>query len=438
VEALELDDDWSVTFDITGIVSPNFTVVPTTTVTASTEPDNYRLIWELMLETTYQSGGYSKVAAGEVFMDADGYLFADFSKVLDAEVRDSLASPPIPAYDNTDIVSADTIRRYYVRYREAYDNIISPAWSNSSLKKVMCGGVSQSVFASMDFLGTLSADNSLLTWLPDARPVSAEQREYLAWYNYTGSSQTIVLQYDGFLPDGTITPDGRSFLYTTDPVTVGADEVYLIPVGLAQMGITATDVYRYTVRVVDERSNYLVTPEYFSQARTYYVDRSYQEVERQIMYLNGFCCPETIRCTGYVTQELEVAREEAERILEPGYAATVREQYQYDESWQPFFTFRTGFISRLHAHALQELLIYNQAYEIYQEAYIPLLIKDNSFFITETRTGLHAHTFTATPALLHKNYSNVLMVDATLQADLWLTTTNGYWLTIFGQRWAQL
>jgi hypothetical protein len=56
--------------------------------------------------------------------------------------------------------------------------------------------------------------------------------------------------------------------------------------------------------------------------------------------------------------------------------------------------------------------------------------------VTETRQLLHALTFQAVPALRGVNYSNISTTPEAASGDAWLLTTTGYWLTIFGQRWA--
>jgi hypothetical protein len=433
-EALELDDNWSVTWDVSGIATPPaFDVVDTDTVTPSTAPDNYRIVWDLMLETSYRTGGFSKVASGEGFINADSELSINLQHIMDAEVRNSMADPPIPTFDNTAILLSDNLRRYYIRYREEYDDIVSPEWTISDTRQVICGGISQSLFAGTDWLSGLTITNSFLTWKPDYKTVSDDQKEYLAWYNYTGTTKSIVLEYRGTYADGTQTT--TFYLYESPNASALAGETLLIPVGYTQMGRSDTDVISYTVRVIDKSSDYEGgSPVYLSPSRTYQIDRHYRESERYLMYLNGFCCPETVRCTGHFTNDLQVEREDAERILSPGYSTTTRQQFQYSEQWRNFFTYRTGYLPRLEVDSIQELFINNTAYEIYQSAYIPLYIQSKAMPVTETRQGLHSVTFEAVPALLQKNYSNVL-IELSPQNDLWLTSDAGYWLTIFGQRW---
>ena len=434
-EARELDDDWTVTWDITGLTSPNFSVVDTNTVTAIATPDNYRLLWDLMLETTYLSGSYEKVAEGEAFIDADSEISVDLQEILNAEVRSSLADPPIPSYDNSTVLIADNLRRYYIRYREEYDGITGHSWTYDSTRYVVNGGISQSLFTQGDWLDGRSATTSILSWRPDYRKVSSAQKEYLAWYNYTGADANIAVEYQGTFADGTTT--ALSYKYETPNVSEKAGETLLIPVGYEQLGESDSTVVSYSVRVIDKDQPYdPETPTYLSPLRSFQIDRHYREAERFLMYLNGFGCPETVRCTGFFTNDNQVERVQAERILSPGYTSTTRQVFQATKSWSNLFTYRTGYIPRLELDSLQEMFVENEVYEIYEEAYVPLYITTDSMPVTETRRQLHSMTFQANPALAQNNYSNVIPEPAQ-QGDLWLVSDSGYWLTIFGQRWEQ-
>lgn len=431
-EARELNDDWTISWDISSISSPNFSVIDTTTVTDSTAPDNYRLLWELMLETTYLSGSFEKVATGEAFIDADSEIYFDLQHIMDAEVRNSLADPPIPTYANTDVLVADNQRRYYIRYREEYDDIVSPAWTYGTTRYVINGGISQSLFAAGDWLAARSATTSILSWRPDNRRVSPAQKEYLPWFNYTGAAVNIAIEYQGTYGDGTGT--GLAFKYTTPTVSARAGETLLIPVGYEQLGESDEDVVSYSVRVYDVDSPDPETLTYLSPTRTYQIDRHYRQPERFLMYLNGFGCPETLRLLGFFTNDNQVERVQAERILSPGYSTTTRQTFQSSKRWQNLFTYRTGYLPRLELDSLQEMFVENEVYEIYEQAYIPLYITTDTMPVTETRQQLHSLTFQAIPALAQQNYSNVIP-EPEEAGGYWLQTDGGYWLTILGQPW---
>ena len=438
VEAREVSNEWVLAFTVTAASLPH-TIENVTTITATTLPDDHRVLWELFFENTYNDGGFERIAQGEEFINEDSILHLDLSRILTAAIEDNLGDPYVPAYSTAAPVAADNTRRYYLRYREEYDNIASPAWVNDRTAKVMNGGVSQSVFAGTpDWLGGLTIDTCLLTWKPDQKTIAVDQKEYLGWYNYTGSEVDLVLEYRGTREDGTQTT--ALYLYGSPNVNVPNQDTVLFPVSLTALGRTSdTDVVYYTVRVVDKSSGWESgSPTYLSPARLYHVDRTYHQSVRYLQYLNGYGCPETLRCTGYFTNTLRVDRDEAARILEPGYTGTAQQVQQHNEDYTNFFTYRTGHLPKLEMDSLQELFIRGRAYEIFESGYIPLQLTVRDMPVTETRRPLHNLTLVMKPALLARNYSNVLSTNPQ-DNDLWLVNDNsGYWLTIFGQRWQQV
>jgi hypothetical protein len=433
-EALELDSNWTLTWDVSGIATPpTFEVVDTTTVTPSAEPENYRILWDLFLEVDYLSGQYDRVAQGEEFLNASSEAYLNLERILDAQIKTTLATPGIPEYSNEAPLLADNLRRYYIRYREAYDDIEEPSWTLSSVRRVILGGIAQNLFAQGDFLNTINEETAFLTWKPDNRTIGPSTKEYLAWYNYTGSTKNLVLEYRGTYADGSVTT--AYYRYESPNVQALPGETVLFPVGYSEVGQDDDLIVSYKVRVIDRGEDYEGgVPTYLSKSRTYNLDRYYRESERTLMYRNGFGCPETLRCLGYATTDLSTDREDATHILEPGYAATTRERFQSEVSWRNIFTYRTGYLPKLELDSLQEMVIYNQVYEVLPEVYVPLFITNKDMAITETRQLLHALTIVAEPALQQRNYSNIMMDEANA-GEFWLTNNGGNWLTIFGQPW---
>jgi hypothetical protein len=192
---------------------------------------------------------------------------------------------------------------------------------------------------------------------------------------------------------------------------------------------------KYTVRVVTNAST-PEAPSYLSQPRSYYVDRRYFEDVRYLQYLNGFYLPETLRCTGVFGTTLDVERENSLRILTPDYTSTTSERYQHAEDWTNYFRYHTGYMRRFDLDALQELLIYGRAYEVYAEGYIPLLLRGKGFPVHETGQNLYSAEIEAEPALRQINYSNLnIPLDSDALEDGWLLVAGDYWRTVFGQVW---
>lgn len=410
----------------------------TTTVSAeapsdNAAPDNLQLIFEVYYERGYGSGSYEKVATLRGFPDSAGECLFDVSYILWREMLGDTATPPLPDFDNDVTVLADNLRNYYVRYRLQYDDILEADadWIHLGTSTVMLAGISQALFAQTSFLSTLDADNCFLTWYPDGKTVAPSQPEYLPWYNYTDSPKNVVVELVRYTAAG-----AQSTLFRLENgIDIEPQQTALMPVGYDQLSINNTDVLKYTVRLVDESSDYEGgSPTYLSPERTFYVDHDYYEEQRFLMYLNSFFCPVTVRCIGEHSKELEVTRQLSEQVLQPNYVSSISQRYQYDYAIEQYFTYRTGFISRAEMEALQELLAYNEIYEVDSNGYIPLVLEDDSFQITETRQQLHSLTLPMRPRLQPVSYSG--SVDIAVGANgAWRTTGSSFWQTTFGSTW---
>lgn len=436
IEALDTAAGWTVEFDSSGIASGS----PSDfhyAAEASNIPDNYYVLVDIFVENTYDQGDYERVAILKGVPDADSNLHFNIEEVLDKHIFRLIALDsglPIPRFTDNEVVKADVTRRYFFRYTEYSDDLAEPVVATSDIKLALCGGIAANLWAEYDFFTSIGIDNSLLTWYPDGKNVSTEQPEWLSWYNYTGEAKTIVLQLIRYTATETL-PNLYAF-DILEKVEAQDKEILLIPCGYEQLGIDDEDeVLKYTVRVVDADSDWEGgNPEYLSQARTFYVDIFYYEEKRYVQYLNGFCLPETLRCVGNFSSDLEVQRETTTRLLTEDYSSAFRELKQAAHDYDNIFTYRSGYLSKHEVDALQELLLYNHAWEVYEEGYIPLLIRSDRFALFTTRQYLHSVAFEAVPALRRRQYSNVTIPMTEEQAG-WRTAADSFWKTTFGSPW---
>jgi len=438
IQAIETTNDWVVAWDVTGLSGSPSAI--TAAAVADNTPNGLELLMDVYFEETYESGDYKLVAELSEKPGSDGNIAFNISEILASEIIRTLADPPIPSFSTNTVSKADNIRQYYVRWRQNYDDIVaSPinptdnVWQNLGAQKIICGGISQNLYADYDFFNNLSSSNSLLTWYPDGKTVSLDQPEYIPWINYTGSDKVVALLVTTTDVDGATATTHK---YTDYLVTVGAWETALLPCGFNQLGLDdAIDIKKYSVQVVFKD---IEVPEnddiIYSQTRTFYVDYDYHIEERYLMYLNGFCVPQTLRCLGNFTNELEVDRQESTKILPPDYSSTTAEEFQHSEAFDNYFTYRSGYLTKWEIDALQELAIYNMLFEVYEEGYIKLLIKNKQFPITETRQQLHSMEIVTVPALKARSYSNV-GIPMTVEQEGWRTSFPSFWKTVFGLTW---
>lgn len=412
----------SITITPTGITGSSTT---STDAVADNTPDNYRVIAELFFENN--DGLFeSKLTISEK-PDNFGVIAFDLADDIHKLLKDSFDSPPIPAFDNNDPLQANILKKFYIRYREDYDGFTA-VWLESSIRKAMCGGLLKQTFATRDFFSSFHEGNSFLTWYPDGKSISVNQPEYLAWYNYTGAQQVVYLEVTMVEEDGTDTVIRK---YQSLILTIPAEEVYLFPCGYNQLGLSdeGLNIKKYSVRVALSEDPIPVTTTYLSQGRSYYVDPVYYHDERFIVYLNGFCVPETLRCLGIKDTFLEVQRQEAEQILPINYQELDAEYKQYDVSFFHPYIYRSGYLSKAEVEALQELLIYNDSYEVRQDGYLPLRITDNRYSIFTSRQFLHSIQFRSRSRYSEKAYSNsnMILVDPSAEPDFWNTGEDNWW-----------
>lgn len=416
---------WTLTVTNTG----GFTV---TAVAASADatPDNYRVMLEVYVERTYRGGDFTLAAQLDgVHESGTGFVYFDLSSVLSAECRAARAEPLVPTWGTTTPFLGDNFRRYYFRYTEEYGSpAVAQDWTHGLTKLALDAGVSQATFAEGDFLGGLDETDALLTWMPDGRKISLTQPEWLAWYNHEGATRTVYLRVVWY--DIADNSEGGDDYYFEPGLSVRAGEVAIFPVSPEIFGLdAAVNAYRYTVEVYHTS----ISPAALSQARTYYIDREYYETERYLQYLNGFGTPECVRCTGHWGKKLSVDRQLAEKPLLPGYNTLASDRYQYGRLWDNELTYRTGFITRQEAEALQELLIAGEVYDVSADGYIPLQVKTTSFVVTETRQELHSYEFVAQPRLDMKNYSKKKLNS--IYGAAWLDEFGNPWFDAFTIPW---
>lgn len=410
--------------------SDGYPVTPLAAMDDST-PANYRVLFEVFFEKTYRGGDYISAALLEGQPDGEtGYLFFDIGQVLESQCRAYRSEPLVPTWSTVTPVIADNLRRWYVRYTEqAGIPATTQDWQYTDVKLAMDGGISQSAWAeNPDYLETLTTGNSILSWLPDGRPVVKEAPEFLAWFNTTHADAMLRLNRQLFSATDGLAYENQTW-YDASPIVARPYETVLFPLRplLNATDFDNPDAYKSRMVVLDE-ADMEVSPPWI-----YYHDKTYYESLRHIQYINGFGVPETWTCRGQYAKRLRVSRSTAQRPLSPGFDAYATDTFQYASESEPQFTYRTGYLSKGLAETLQELLMVGELYDVSEDGYVPLLLTSNDFQITDTRESLHAYEFTAVPRLRLRNYSKRAVVAPDLNA--WQEPGGEYWFDTAIQPW---
>ena len=400
---------------------------------ADNTPSGLKAIVDVFVERTHMAGDYRLAASLSERPSPTGDCVFDIADILDKTLERGIATTlPIPIFNSTTPQLANTTRRYYIRYREEYDGLTSVSWGMTTPKKVLLGGLAQTFANTYDFFANLGASNSLLTWYPTGKEIDRTQPEYLFWYNYTNEEKEIVLEVTEIAEDNT---SSSTWAHEANGVSVAPGEVLIIPCGYTQLGLTDEDTREIRVRIADSSVAYDPgTPAYLSQSRRYAIDYHKRRTVRYLQYLNAFGLPETIRCIGSFNNDLEVQRSISSNVNTDNTTAYTRE-YQFNQAYTNYFTYRTGYVSTEEASALQEMLIYNRAWEVYSLGYIPLVITDSRFQVSDTDEFVRAVRFRATPAIKQRIYSNVQIDVGAETGEGWQTPDSQFWLTAFGEIW---
>ena len=402
-----IQDGWSVSFSDSVIedvfIPPSFGNLP---AVADARPASHKILYEVFFEEIYSAGVFRLIASLETYADASGFVAFDIQDILDSAFRNALSAQPIPTFSSVTPQQSQNLRRYYVRIAERYG---SPATTHpwqylgaiSTPNVLRLGGVAQNLWQdNPHWLDSTSVADSIMSWYPRAKVVGLDQPEWLA-YQAKEEGETVSLQIISTNEDGVTTT--YDMFNTTPHNPLRRGETMLFPIGATKIGLTnIEDVIRYQVRVQE----YGNSGNFKSLFFTYYIDRQYYESSRYIVYLNGFGVPQTLRCTGVFSPSVNFDRTHSKRPLSPfgdvAQSGEVAMRSRTDET----FTYRSGYLRPDEIQALQELLVSDYVYEVFEEGFIPLKIIDKQFKLPETGQFMSVIEFSAMPRIDYRNYSN--------------------------------
>lgn len=379
----------SVSGDVSEVILTNF---------LKPDRENIFILYELFFEEQLGSGIYKDVLSSSAAPDDDGSLNIDFFSALDAEILDSFETPPLADLANEDVFKNDLIRRYYVRFSESVNGILS-AWEYDCVRIAHCGGVSKEDFAKQDPFDYIQANKRFLTWQSNNKEIHIDQKDWLTFINHTGDSSTFRVNLHVFFTDG-------SSVVSITALEEDLDnwESMTIPIGYNELDLgvisPAKTIYRYDVWITDT-----VTPSVVSEIRTYYVDCNFYECSNLLVYLNNYCSPESFLTRGEWKTSLKISRLFSEKTLPINYKIVNGQEFQVNQISKNFFDVRTGYLSKDYIVSLQSMLISGFLFLVDKLDYIPLTLDANSFNITECRKFLHTLDFKVNKSIQLNNYS---------------------------------
>src|SRR5574343_385390 len=188
------ESNWALTFSSTGgiVTSTDAPIAPV----ASNIPQQYRIRYEVFFEKTYNGGDFLKVYSGFADADTEGYSTIDVSDTLHTYMRQNcmMLAPP-QYYPTVSPYVVDNVRNFYVRFCEEYGvPSVTQAWSYSTVKKVLYGGIADNLFNYDSPINRIGGLNAFLSFQQNRKTVIPAVAEWLPWYNFTNQARTVRLQ----------------------------------------------------------------------------------------------------------------------------------------------------------------------------------------------------------------------------------------------------
>jgi hypothetical protein len=175
IEAKDGGSDYDITSDFSGVAGISET--SNTPGNDAVYPDNYKILLQLLLETTYGSGTYDKVA--QMFLDVDN------SGKIETRLEDIL----LRCFPYTDLpelsdfgfnLCQHTVKRYKLKTGEAYGNPQDVYKMDvSDVYYVLNGKLPVNIFPGAGFHQFVIVNKNFLYTGPDERDTWEDAREYL-------------------------------------------------------------------------------------------------------------------------------------------------------------------------------------------------------------------------------------------------------------------
>lgn len=366
-----------------------------------TRRKDYFVLLDVYFEDDKDSGNWRKVAELRDEPNSDGVAVFNIYSILEGEMKNSFDQIPIPNLGDFTVTKTDRIKRYFVAYAETYANKPTETqWISEKPMLVHCGGVSNEDFIKQDPIQYLQLEKKFVTWQTNAKRVKKTQNDWLTWLNYTNTGGNFDVKIKVYFKDGT---DTGEVLIST--VAMIPWEEILIPSGYVQRAVegfvTSSPVYKWEISVTNQTGPVKVSEDF-----AFLLLESADKFDREVLYLNAFCAPETFLTRGEWTERLSVQKQVANRNLTHNYTLVNGQEFQFEQSSKTMYDARTGYMTQEEARALQDLLTQVDAFLLTEKIYYPILIDPESFEITKSLTFLNQLVMKVRRSFRVRNYSN--------------------------------
>lgn len=245
-------------------------------------------------------------------------------------------------------VAQQAYKVYYLRYADKYGDPIA----SEGLQKypaafyALAGG---SPGYSHRIFGTATGGYVCRTY-PDSfrKPVAWDQPDWVYWFpDQTYLSQSV--SYVAYYKDGT--SDVRSVALSGGPLTVPGFQLYYLPCGPAQLGITDTDIWAYDFRVGQSFSSS------YNLVIRYILEPDCHPWQKVIAFFNGLGGIETVAMRGKGLENYETAKDTFVQARWNDFTTDEGTLQHFNQQGHTVYEFNTGWISQEYAGYLRQLLL---------------------------------------------------------------------------------
>lgn len=360
---------------------------------------NHRVIFELWFEKTYLGENFEKVATLEDTVDRDGLAKFDIASIIDSEIESS-ASLNLPDLENDEFYINDSLRRYQVRFTELYTgNDTITKMEHSSVKYARLGGVTKEDFAKIDPIMYIQSCQKFLTLFDEKKNVHYMQRDWLSWMNTSNDEDTFDIQRTIYYTDGT--DDGGSLIEKNKFLKKW--ETITFPVGYPQISPSDLDplktVFKWDYFVFKNGVTRV------SSIQTYYLDVKFEHCKNQFAYINSYNQPEGLLTKGNFEESISVSSSKVDRSISDKYLIVNGQQYVFNKESNIAYGVTTGYYSQSDVRTIQDVLQSSMLYIVDNLDYLPALIDNGDFKITECFSFLNQLKFNIRKSFKDKSFS---------------------------------
>jgi len=314
--------------------------------------------------------------------------------------------------------------------------VIEPALLDKTLpsRVAMRAGLAMRDFVGYEhsFFSRYQAEKKqFLTWHPNNKLVSQNQREYLYFLlNLSPLPQEIQLRVRVTKADGS-----RNVLTKEAISGLRAFQVICCQVGASILELDS-DVVRYDVWLSDGNN------ERFTEVRSYNIDRRAQPFERFLLFSNSFGCFDTIRLIGMASEETDISRNTSRKEREAGKGLDFSELQIISVTENSGIKVSTGLFEKdatVYLDYLRELLLSEIILQDTPFGFEAMNLITSNMEYSKDRPGLIERSFELERTYSDKNYSRMPAVAKLPgRATKWVGISAKAVLDDFGKRTGKL